>query len=172
RTPFSLSVPPPRWARPPAPPAPPAGPPFVGAPTLSRRACPPPLCGAGAGRVPRIDRGRLVSLLARRTRPTAIATELYEFSSLDLEIAGATQDVYLRFLAPRLPVLPIRKSSSFCPPLSAATSHFGRPPRPAQVWPDFGSAYCGATLRPLSDEARPPRPPDETPRRLSCFSSS
>src|SRR6516164_6112157 len=49
----------------------------------------------------------------------------------------------------------IRKSSSFFPPLIAATSQRGLAPRPAQVSPD-GARYFGGTFIPFN-ALRPPR---------------
>src|SRR5262249_47829723 len=75
----------------------------------------------------------------------------------------------LRFLRP----LSIKKSSSFFPPLIAATSHRGLAPRPAHVSPE-GPRYFGGTFLPLN--ALPPprttlRPPT-TAILSNCFSSS
>ena len=55
----------------------------------------------------------------------------------------------LRFLRPFRADLSIRKSSSFFPPLIAATSQRGLPPRPAQVSPD-GPRYLGGTFLPFN----------------------
>src|SRR5215471_8535351 len=78
----------------------------------------------------------------------------------------------LRFLPFRAD-LSIRKSSSFFPPLMAATSQRGFAPRPAQVSPDR-PRYFGGTFLPLN--ALPPprttlRPPT-TAILSNCFSSS
>src|SRR6516225_12350787 len=59
----------------------------------------------------------------------------------------------LRFFRPFRADLSIRKSSSFFPPLIAATSQRGVSPRPAQVSPD-GPRYFGGTLLPFN--ALPP----------------
>src|SRR5262249_31452165 len=59
----------------------------------------------------------------------------------------------LRFLRLFCADLSIRKSSSFFPPLIAATSQRGLAPRPAQVSPD-GLRYFGGTFLPLN--ALPP----------------
>src|SRR5262245_55221449 len=55
----------------------------------------------------------------------------------------------LRFLRPLRADLSIKKSSSFFPPLIAATSQRGLAPRPAQVSPD-GLRYLGGTFLPLN----------------------
>src|SRR5215470_6558465 len=54
----------------------------------------------------------------------------------------------LRFLRPFRADLSIKKSSSFFPPLIAATSQRGFAPRPAQVSPD-GPRYFGGTFLPF-----------------------
>src|SRR5215831_879131 len=61
----------------------------------------------------------------------------------------------LRFLRPFRADLSIRKSSSFFPPLIAATSHLGFAPRPAQVSPD-GPRYFGGTFFPFNALSPPP----------------
>src|SRR6266700_5048285 len=76
------------------------------------------------------------------------------------------------FAAASLPTPPMLKSSSFLPDLSAAASHRGFSPRPAQVSPGFsGFRYFGATFprapRPKADFAR--EPPDS--KRVSLASS-
>ena len=67
--------------------------------------------------------------------------------------------------------LSIRKSSSFLPPLIAATSQRGLTPRPAQVSPD-GPRYFGGTFLPFN--ALPPPPttlaPPTTAIALSILS--
>ena len=79
----------------------------------------------------------------------------------------------LRFLRPFRADLSIRKSSSFFPPLIAATSQRGFSPRPAQVSPD-GPRYFGGTFLPL--KALPPPPttlaPPTTTILSNCFSNS
>src|SRR5262249_59073110 len=60
----------------------------------------------------------------------------------------------LRFLRPFRADLSIKKSSSFFPPLIAATSQRGLAPRPAHVSPD-GPRYFGGTSFPFT---APPRP--------------
>src|SRR5262252_6725022 len=60
----------------------------------------------------------------------------------------------LRFFHPFRADLSIRKSSSFFPPLIAATSQRGLAPRPAQVSPE-GPRYFGGTFLPFN--ALPPR---------------
>src|SRR5215472_13088229 len=79
----------------------------------------------------------------------------------------------LRFLRPLRADLSIRKSSSFFPPLMAATSHLGFAPRPAQVSPD-GLRYLGGTFFPFN-ALRPPRttlaPPTKA-KLFNCFSGS
>src|SRR5215470_10512327 len=82
----------------------------------------------------------------------------------------------LRFLRPFRADLSIRKSSSFFPPLIAATSHLGFTPRPAQVSPD-GLRYLGGTFLPLNVLPRPRttlRPPTTAKAVMlsNCFSSS
>src|SRR5262249_45637788 len=66
----------------------------------------------------------------------------------------------LRFFRPFRADLSIRKSSSFFPPLIAATSQRGLTPRPAQVSPD-GLRYLGGTFFPFNA-----RPPPRTTLRL------
>jgi hypothetical protein len=62
----------------------------------------------------------------------------------------------LRFFRPLRADLSIKKSSSFLPPLIAATSQRGLAPRPAQVSPD-GPRYFGGTLLPRNRTTlRPP----------------
>src|SRR5262245_15520200 len=60
----------------------------------------------------------------------------------------------LRFLRPFRADLSIKKSSSFFPPLIAATSQRGLAPRPAHVSPE-GPRYFGGTFLPLKTLARP-----------------
>src|SRR5262245_58204000 len=78
----------------------------------------------------------------------------------------------LRFLRPFPADLSIRKSSSFFPPLIAATSQRGLAPRPAQVSPE-GLRYLGGTFLPFN--ALPPRRPRTTaiapPILSNCFCS-
>src|SRR5215510_8214014 len=79
----------------------------------------------------------------------------------------------LRFLRPFRADLSIRKSSSFLPPLIAATSHLGFAPRPAQVSPD-GPRYFGGTFFPFN-ALPPPRTtlaPPTTAILFNCISSS
>src|SRR5262249_30705034 len=77
----------------------------------------------------------------------------------------------LRFFRRFRADLSIRKSSSFLPPLIAATSHRGFAPRPAQVSPG-GPRYFGRTFFPFN-ALPPPRPtPPTTAYRYNCFSSS
>src|SRR5262245_66169914 len=75
----------------------------------------------------------------------------------------------LRFLRAFRADLSIRKSSSFFPPLIAATSHRGLAPRPAQVSPD-GPRYFGGTFLPFKT-LQPPRTPT-TAMALSIFTNS
>src|SRR5262249_50301395 len=63
----------------------------------------------------------------------------------------------LRFFRPLRADLSIKKSSSFFPPLIAATSQLGLAPRPAQVSPD-GPRYFGGTFLPFKTLPTPPRP--------------
>ena len=63
----------------------------------------------------------------------------------------------LRFFRPFRADLSIKKSSSFFPPLIAATSQRGLAPRPAQVSPE-GPRYFGGTFFPRN-ALPPPRPP-------------
>src|SRR6516225_1721418 len=67
----------------------------------------------------------------------------------------------LRFLRRFRADLSIRKSSSFLPPLIAATSQRGVAPRPAQVSPD-GPRYFGGTFLPFN----------VLRRRTRCFPSA
>src|SRR5215831_14035513 len=79
----------------------------------------------------------------------------------------------LRFLRPFRADLSIRKSSSFFPPLIAATSYRGFAPRPAQVSPE-GLRYFGGTFFPFKT-LPPPRPPTTAtvlPILSNCFSRS
>src|SRR5262245_24801352 len=76
----------------------------------------------------------------------------------------------LRFLRPFRADLSIRKSSSFFPPLIAATSQRGFAPRPAQVSPE-GLRYLGGTFFPLNG-LRAPRTTFAPPILSNCFSSS
>src|SRR5215813_7425893 len=82
----------------------------------------------------------------------------------------------LRFFRPFRADLSIKKSSSFLPPLIAATSQRGLAPRPAQVSPD-GPRYFGGTFLPFN-ALPPPRttlaPPTAIalPILSNCFSSS
>src|SRR5262249_17530262 len=64
----------------------------------------------------------------------------------------------LRFLRRFRADLSIRKSSSFFPPLIAATSQRGLAPRPAQVSPD-GPRYFGGTFLPFKDAQKAFRQP-------------
>src|SRR6516164_6125294 len=69
----------------------------------------------------------------------------------------------LRFLRPLRADLSITKSSSFFPPLMAATSQRGLAPRPAQVSPD-GLRYFGGTFFPFNALPRLAlRPPAKPP---------
>src|SRR5262249_34849986 len=79
----------------------------------------------------------------------------------------------LRFLRPFRADLSIRKSSSFFPPLIAATSQRGLAPRPAQVSPD-GPRYLRGTFFPFNALPRPRTTlaPPNTAIRSNCFSSS
>src|SRR6516162_6868585 len=72
----------------------------------------------------------------------------------------------LRFFRPFRADLSIKKSSSFFPPLIAATSQRGLAPRPAQVSPD-GPRYFGGTFFPF--KTLPP-PRTTTAMALSIFS--
>src|SRR5262245_1845306 len=74
----------------------------------------------------------------------------------------------LRFLRTFRADLSIRKSSSFLPPLIAATSHFGLAPRPAQVSPD-GLRYLGGTFLPFN--ALPPPPTTLAPLTTANLSN-
>src|SRR5262249_17350424 len=70
--------------------------------------------------------------------------------------------------------LSIRKSSSFLPPLIAATSQRGFAPRPAQVSPE-GPRYFGGTFFPFKTLPTPRTtlaPPTVPPIVSNCFSSS
>src|SRR6266542_4254886 len=72
-----------------------------------------------------------------------------------LEIYAKAQRFDLRFFRPFRADLSIRKSSSFFPPLIAATSQRGLAPRPAHVSPE-GLRYFGGTFLPFK-ALRPPR---------------
>src|SRR5262249_35141896 len=86
------------------------------------------------------------SLGLRGHRREQLVTSVFEGQRFDL-----------RFPRPFRADLSIRKSSSFFPPLIAATSQRGFAPRPAQVSPD-GPRYFGGTFLPFN--ALPlPRPP-------------
>src|SRR5262245_1695713 len=78
----------------------------------------------------------------------------------------------LRFLRAFRADLSIRKSSSFFPPLIAATGQRGLAPRPAQVSPE-GPRYLGGTFLPF--KALPPPPttlaPPTTAIALSILSN-
>src|SRR5262245_52503809 len=83
----------------------------------------------------------------------------------------------LRFFRAFRADLSIRKSSSFFPPLIAATSQRGFAPRPAQVSPD-GPRYFGGTFLPFNALPPPPTtlaPPTTAialPSLSNCFPSS
>src|SRR5262249_54566158 len=64
--------------------------------------------------------------------------------------------------------LSIKKSSSFLPPLIAATSQRGFAPRPAQVSPER-LRYFGGTFRPFKT-LPPPRTILRPPSLANCFS--
>src|SRR5262249_19244214 len=108
--------------------------------------------------------GDIVLLLRRRQLIQNISTEgLCEAQCFDL-----------RFLRPFRVDLSIRKSSSFFPPLIAATSQRGFAPRPAQVSPE-GPRYFGGTFVPFNVLPRPRAilaPPNVPPIVSNCFSSS
>jgi hypothetical protein len=74
----------------------------------------------------------------------------------------------LRFFRPFRADLSIRKSSSFFPPLIAATSQRGLAPRPAQVSPD-GPRYFGGTFLPFKT-LRPPRTTLRPPTKAIALS--
>src|SRR5262245_35252022 len=78
------------------------------------------------------------------------------------------QRIDLRFLRPLRADLSIRKSSSFFPPLIAATSQRGFSPRPAQVSPD-GPRYFGGTFLPF--KALPPPPTTLAPPTTANLSN-
>src|SRR5215467_4074020 len=78
------------------------------------------------------------SLGLRGHRREQLVTSGYEAQRFDL-----------RFFRPFRADLSIRKSSSFFPPLIAATSQRGLAPRPAQVSPE-GPRYLGGTFFPLN----------------------
>src|SRR5215510_5321762 len=102
------------------------------------------------------------SLGLRGHRREQLVTSGYEAQRFDL-----------RFLRPFRADLSIKKSSSFFPPLIAATSHRGLAPRPAQVSPD-GPRYFGGTFFPLNG-LPPPRTtllPPTTAILSNSFSSS
>src|SRR5262249_59659786 len=72
----------------------------------------------------------------------------------------------LRFLRPFRADLSIKKSSSFFPPLIAATSHRGLAPRPAQVSPE-GLRYFAGTFLPFNTLPLP-RTTLVTPKAANC----
>jgi hypothetical protein len=79
----------------------------------------------------------------------------------------------LRFFRPFRADFSIKKSSSFFPPLIAATSQRGFAPRPAQVSPD-GLRYFGGTFLPLNVLPPPlitlaPPPTAMAPILSNCF---
>src|SRR5262249_38568013 len=74
----------------------------------------------------------------------------------------------LRFLRPFRADFSIRKSSSFFPPLIAATSQVGFAPRRAQVSPD-GPRYFGGTFLPLNG-LPPPRTTLRPPTKAIALS--
>src|SRR5262245_7472623 len=88
--------------------------------------------------------GSLSVVYQRPGRKTSLGRSDYQGHRFDL-----------RFLRPFRADLSIRKSSSFFPPLIAATSQRGLAPRPAQVSPD-GLRYFGGTFIPCKT-LRPPR---------------
>src|SRR5262249_51783908 len=82
---------------------------------------------------------------------------------------GPAHRLDLRFFRPFRADLSIRKSSSFFPPLTAATSHLGFSPRPAQVSPER-LRYFGGPFLPFN-ALRPPRTtlaPPTTAIRSNC----
>src|SRR6516162_9016080 len=100
------------------------------------------------------------SLGLRDRRREQLVTSGYEAQRFDL-----------RFFRPFRADLPIRKSSSFFPPLIAATSQRGFAPRPAQVSPER-LRYFGGTFLPFN-ALPPPRTTLRPPvKAANCFSSS
>src|SRR5262245_40297706 len=87
------------------------------------------------------------SLGLRGHRREQLVTSGYEAQRFDL-----------RFFRPFRADLSIRKSSSFFPPLIAATSQRGFAPRPAQVSPD-GPRYVGGTFLRCKTLTPPRQPP-------------
>src|SRR6516225_5036787 len=85
------------------------------------------------------------SLGLRDHRREQLATSGYEAQRFDL-----------RFFRPFRADLSIKKSSSFFPPLIAATSQRGLAPRPAQVSPDE-PRYFGGTFLPFKTLPLPRR---------------
>src|SRR5262245_16470902 len=87
--------------------------------------------------------------------------------------SGEGQRFDLRFLGPFRADWSIKKSSSFFPPLIAATSQRGFAPRPAQVWPE-GPRYFGGTFLPLNALPPPPKTlvPPTTAILSNCCSKS
>src|SRR5215472_17973314 len=77
----------------------------------------------------------------------------------------------LRFPRPFRADLSIKKSSSFFPPLIAATSHLGFAPLPAQVSPER-LRYFGGTFLPFKALPPPRRTAIAPPNILNCFSIS
>src|SRR5262249_16660907 len=84
-------------------------------------------------------------------------------------IGDEGQRVDLRFLRSFRADLSIRKSSSFFPPLIAATSQRGLAPRPAQVSLE-GLRYFGGTFLPLKT-LPPPRTTLRPPTKAIALSS-
>jgi len=123
----------------------------------------------------RMDRAERVTLGEKKiSRRTAIS----HVTSMDLckgpylrilhLICGGvrSQRFDLRFFRPFRADLSIRKSSSFFPPLIAATSQRGFAPRPAQVSPE-GLRYFGGTFLPFN-VLPPPRTTLVTPKAANC----
>src|SRR5215470_16271075 len=100
------------------------------------------------------------SLGLRGHRREQLVTSGYEAQRFDL-----------RFLRPFRADLSIKKSSSFFPPLIAATSQRGLAPRPAHVSPD-GPRYFGGTFFPFKTLPPPRTTTAMAPILSNCFSIS
>src|SRR5262249_59422271 len=104
--------------------------------------CALPCALAGTVSATRITTARLVFVIVYSISATP------QFHRICVGVKGCdlceAQRFDLRFFRPFRADLSIRKSSSFFPPLMAATSQRGLAPRPAQVSPE-GPRYFGGT---------------------------
>src|SRR5262249_44949555 len=108
----------------------------------------------GIGYRPNISRKKRLNRCRIRIKPSSLSQFSRRFD--------------LRFFRPLRADLSIRKSSSFFPPLIAATSQRGLTPRPAQVSPD-GPRYFGGTFFPF--KVLPPSRPPTTVMALPILSN-